>query len=225
MNNATPPNKLHPLMATAAGAVILASGVGIATMTGLFNHDEKPTPAPVAVTTVAPATIAEVPPVAPTPPVVAVTPEPAKVVVKKEVVTHKVQHKAPVHKTVAKNEASYTAPKPVVCMDCGTVVAIQQIMSAAKPSGIGAVSGAIIGGVIGHQFGGGDGKKAMTAAGVVGGAMAGNQIEKSRQTVAGYEVSVQMDNGSSRTFNYNSVPKFSNGEKVRISNGTLMSGY
>ncbi len=217
MNNATPTNKLHPLMATAAGAVILASGVGIAAMTGAFNDDEKPTPAP------APSVAATPTPVAP---VVAVTPKPATVVPKKEVVTHHVHHKAPTHKTIAQND-NYQAPTntPAVCMDCGTVVAVQPIMAQAKPSGVGAVSGAIIGGVIGHQFGGGDGKKAMTAAGVVGGAMAGNQIEKSRQTVAGYEVSVQMDNGSSRTFNYDSAPKFSNGEKVRVSNGTLISGY
>lgn len=45
---------------------------------------------------------------------------------------------------------------------------------------VGAIGGAVAGGVIGHQFGGGRGKDAMTAAGAVGGAMAGKHMaEKS----------------------------------------------
>jgi outer membrane lipoprotein SlyB len=230
MNNTTPPNKLHPLLAAAAGSVILASGVGIAAMTGAFNHDEKPAPAPVVATAapLAPAPVATIP--APAPPVVATTPKPAKVVVKKEVVTHHVHHKAAAPKTVAYSESNqaseehYVAPKPM-CMDCGTVVAVQPVVTEAKPSGIGAVGGAILGGVLGHQMGGGDGKKAMTAVGVIGGAMAGNQIEKSRQKITSYDVTVQMEDGSTRNFSYDTAPSFSNGEHVKVSGGRLMSAY
>ncbi len=227
MNNTTPPNKLHPLLAAAAGSVIIASAVGIAAMTGLLTHDEKPVPTPVAVSSIPAPTVAAQPVVAP---VVVAAPTPEKVEVKKEVVvTHRVHHKAAVHKTVAQAETSssasqehYVAPK-AVCMDCGTVLAVQPVVTESKPSGMGAVGGAILGGVLGHQFGGGDGKKAMTAAGVIGGAMAGNQIEKSQHKITSYDVTVQMEDGSTRNFSYDTAPSVSSGEHVRVSGNQLIS--
>lgn len=44
-------------------------------------------------------------------------------------------------------------------------------------SGAGAVIGAIAGGILGNQVGGGTGRAAATAVGVIGGAVVGNQIE------------------------------------------------
>jgi len=51
-------------------------------------------------------------------------------------------------------------------------VAVQQ-----NKSGAGAAMGAIAGGVIGNQIGGGSGKAAATALGIFGGAILGNNIE------------------------------------------------
>ena len=45
----------------------------------------------------------------------------------------------------------------------------------------GSVLGAVAGGVIGHQFGGGRGKDIATVAGALGGGYAGNQIQGSMQ--------------------------------------------
>ncbi|MGM8849288.1 glycine zipper 2TM domain-containing protein [Salinicola halophyticus] len=45
----------------------------------------------------------------------------------------------------------------------------------------GTAIGAIVGGVVGNQFGGGSGKKIMTAAGAVGGGVAGNQVQERMQ--------------------------------------------
>ncbi|ANF56598.1 glycine zipper 2TM domain-containing protein [Halotalea alkalilenta] len=42
---------------------------------------------------------------------------------------------------------------------------------------IGTAAGAVIGGLVGNQFGGGSGRKILTAAGAVGGGYAGNQIQ------------------------------------------------
>ena len=42
----------------------------------------------------------------------------------------------------------------------------------------GMVAGALIGGLLGNQVGGGNGKKAATVAGVVGGGYAGRQIDR-----------------------------------------------
>jgi uncharacterized protein YcfJ len=46
---------------------------------------------------------------------------------------------------------------------------------------VGTVAGAVIGGVIGHQFGGGNGKTLATVGGAAAGGYAGNQIQKSHQ--------------------------------------------
>jgi uncharacterized protein YcfJ len=53
----------------------------------------------------------------------------------------------------------------------------QQVVTASRPSGAGAVIGAIAGGVIGSAFGGGSGHAAATAIGALGGAVLGNQAE------------------------------------------------
>jgi uncharacterized protein YcfJ len=55
----------------------------------------------------------------------------------------------------------------------------QPVAVAPRPTGAGAVVGAIAGGLIGNAIGGGGGRAAATAAGVVGGAMLGNQAEAS----------------------------------------------
>ena len=46
---------------------------------------------------------------------------------------------------------------------------------------LGTALGAVVGGAIGNQVGGGDGKKLATVAGAVGGGVAGNQIQKRNQ--------------------------------------------
>ena len=53
----------------------------------------------------------------------------------------------------------------------------EQQLVGARPSGAGAVIGAIAGGVLGHQVGGGFGRAAATGIGAVAGAAIGNGIE------------------------------------------------
>jgi uncharacterized protein YcfJ len=62
-----------------------------------------------------------------------------------------------------------SVPRQVCTQD---QVAVQQ-----NKSGAGAAMGAIAGGVLGHQIGGGSGKVAATALGIFGGAILGNNIE------------------------------------------------
>ena len=80
----------------------------------------------------------------------------------------------------------------------------------------------MLGGVVGHQFGKGDGKKAMTVLGAVGGAVAGHQVEKAHNTkVVGYRVQVQLDNGETRTFEPAQLEGLKVGDRVRIEQGQL----
>ena len=75
---------------------------------------------------------------------------------------------------------------------------------------------------MGHQFGKGNGKKAMTVLGVVGGAVAGHQVEKAHNTkVVGYRVQVQLDNGETRTFESAQVDGLKVGDRVRVEQGQL----
>lgn len=99
----------------------------------------------------------------------------------------------------------------------GFVRSIQLIDSATPGLGAGALLGAVIGGVVGHQFGSGSGRKVATGAGVIGGALAGNEIQK-RNQVAGqvYRVTVQLQNGEIRQFDYQQIGDLQIGDRVSV---------
>ena len=59
-----------------------------------------------------------------------------------------------------------------------------QVITAAPKSGAGAVMGAIAGGAIGNNIGGGSGRVLATAAGVIGGAIFGDSIEGAPPPIA-----------------------------------------
>jgi outer membrane lipoprotein SlyB len=119
-------------------------------------------------------------------------------------------------------QADEPAPrKPAVCGNCGRVDSVRTIKQRAQGSGVGAAGGAILGGLLGNQVGGGNGRKLATVAGAVGGAVVGNQVEGNMKATTTYEVHVRMDNGKSRTFNLNNLNGFSSGDRVKVVNGTL----
>jgi len=83
----------------------------------------------------------------------------------------------------------------------------------------GTAIGAVVGGLLGNQIGGGNGKKAMTVLGAVGGALAGNEVEKRVRATTVYDVQVRMEDGSTRTIRH-SQP-IAAGTKVQVDNGAL----
>lgn len=89
--------------------------------------------------------------------------------------------------------------------------------------GIGAIAGAVVGGVLGNQVGGGTGKTVATVAGAAGGAYVGNEIEKGQRTPTAnsYNVNVRMNNGTYQTVNQASSADLRVGDRVRIYNGTV----
>ena len=117
--------------------------------------------------------------------------------------------------------ATHTAPTVVaqsnranVCASCGTVEAVTPVQRQGKVNGVdvgnttiglGTVAGGVVGGLLGNQVGGGNGKTAMTVLGVAGGAFAGNQIEKNMKKVTVYEIRVRMDDGSVRNMELSSA--------------------
>lgn len=126
--------------------------------------------------------------------------------------------------------APAAAPKPVTvaCDTCGTVQQVKQKEKKSKTSGVGMVGGAVVGGVLGNQIGGGSGRAAATVLGAVGGAVAGNKIAENQQnTYAGnpnqtvYRISVQTDTGQMRTYDVSATGDLQPGDRVRIDNGVI----
>jgi len=109
------------------------------------------------------------------------------------------------------------------CAECGVIESVRAIDAKGEGSGIGAVGGAVVGGLLGNQVGGGDGKKIMTAVGAVGGAVAGNEIEKRVKTTRSYEITVRFDDGSSRVISEADTPTWHAGDKVKVIDGVIRS--
>jgi outer membrane lipoprotein SlyB len=105
------------------------------------------------------------------------------------------------------------------CADCGRVESIRYVEQKGQSSGLGALGGAVVGGVIGHQIGSGRGNTVATVAGAAGGAYVGNEVEKNRKTTAYWEVRIKMDGGAQRTFTYNAQPTVHEGERVKLVDG------
>jgi outer membrane lipoprotein SlyB len=116
-------------------------------------------------------------------------------------------------------KAPVTQKTAAACASCGTVESVTRVTQKGEASGIGAVGGAVIGGVIGNQMGSGRGNDAMTAIGVVGGGIAGHEIEKRHKATTVYQVKVRMDDGSTRTVTQQNAPAV--GAKVTLEGSQL----
>jgi outer membrane lipoprotein SlyB len=112
-------------------------------------------------------------------------------------------------------EAPPLATRPAsICRSCGTVEGVRAVQREGEGSGLGAVAGGVVGAVVGNQMGGGNGKKAMTVIGAIGGGVAGHEIEKRSKASTVYQVRVRMDDGSLRSFTSPTAP--TPGAEVRV---------
>lgn len=120
----------------------------------------------------------------------------------------------------AVDEAKPAKPEAVaLCADCARVLAVQEETREGKASGLGAVGGAVIGGLLGNQIGGGTGKKIATVGGAVAGGMAGNEIEKRQKSHRVWVVRVKLDDGRVQSFVREHDPQFQVGDVLRVRNG------
>jgi len=105
----------------------------------------------------------------------------------------------------------------------GVVRGIDNVSGRESTSGAGALIGGVVGAVVGRQFGsGGSARAAGTALGAVGGAVIGNEIEQQQNHTAGrFRVTVQMDDGSQRNFNYAQLGDLRVGDRVRVEGQNL----
>ncbi|KXU86321.1 hypothetical protein CI15_17810 [Paraburkholderia monticola] len=237
----TQQRRLHPLIAVAAGAVLVASLVATAAITGVFpkassngtqiDHTQAApisTQQPGVVDSAAPVNPAAQPqqqaqaqqavPVAPAP-----APAQQPQYAQQQQAQAAQQYAQPPEPQAAAQYAQQPAPQSAYCSTCGTVVAISEVRHEGHGTGIGAVGGAVAGGVVGNQFGAGGGRTAMTLLGALGGGLAGNSVEKHLRSTASYSVRVHMEDGKTRYFTYQAAPPFHDGERVRVQNGGLVA--
>ena len=107
--------------------------------------------------------------------------------------------------------------RPVDRNNIGSVESIEPIRERPQGSGAGAVIGGVLGAVVGNQFGHSAGRAAMTGLGAVGGAVAGNNIERNhREGITGYRISVRLDNGTTRTYERADVSNLQVGDRVHL---------
>jgi outer membrane lipoprotein SlyB len=154
-----------------------------------------------------PAPAAEAPPARPAPAKVA-KPAPSRPVVQQA--SGSATQPQPVQQQPVEQVAQAPAPsravtpiettRAAICNTCGTVQSVQEVKEKGQGSGLGAVGGAVVGGLLGNQVGGGNGKKVMTVVGAVGGGLAGHEAEKHIRATSAYDVQVRMEDGSVRSF-------------------------
>ena len=106
-----------------------------------------------------------------------------------------------------------------VCQGCGTVESVTPVQRETAPVGVGAVAGAVLGGIVANQVGQGDGKTLATILGVLGGGWAGHTVEKKMKVQTIYEVQVRMDDGTTRTLEQATAPAV--GTRVTVQDNTL----
>lgn len=130
---------------------------------------------------------------------------------------------APAKVRTAEVQAPSNAPAKAKCAECGVIESTRAVTTQGEGTGLGAVGGAVVGGLLGNQVGGGRGQDIATVVGAVGGAVAGNAVEKRVKSTQGYEVTVRLEDGSSRVIPFASVPAWRNGDQVKVVDGAIRS--
>lgn len=159
MNRIATAPRMHPLMAVAALSVITVCAAGTAALTGLLPSSKADVPAALA--------IAPQQTIGAQQAYAAQQSGPSLDAPAARPVSH---HVTPVHHAQA-HAQTHTPRHHRTYSDAP----VQQAQ-ARTPNYVGIGTGAVIGGLIGHQIGGGNGKKLATVAGVIGGGFLGNEI-------------------------------------------------
>jgi uncharacterized protein YcfJ len=207
---AAAPARMHPLMVAAASSVILVSVLGVAAITGVIpsSHGsavttsaQTATPPVVSSPNATTATATRY--VSSDGQVLEVVPGSRQVASARQATTTEVEHvyrPAPVvHRKVVHHTAQNSYPQPA--QSTRTYESTQAVREYERPQSayapqqhpiqnyvsdmhpVGTGVGAVVGGLLGNQVGGGNGKKLATVAGVLLGGYAGNEVSHNRSPI------------------------------------------
>jgi outer membrane lipoprotein SlyB len=88
---------------------------------------------------------------------------------------------------------------------------------------VGAVGGVVVVGLVGNELGSGRGNAGVTAIGTVCGATAGNEIQKRMKTSKTYDVTVRLDDGTSRVITDATSAAWRAGNHVKLVSGAMQA--
>jgi outer membrane lipoprotein SlyB len=117
-------------------------------------------------------------------------------------------------------QASTPASAPL-CATCGTVQEVHVAKRKGEGGAVGVIGGAVVGGLLGHQIGGGTGKTLATIGGAAAGGYAGNEIQKEVNSKTVWVTRVRMKDGSIRTFEQSTQPTWTQGTVVKAAGKSL----
>lgn len=101
----------------------------------------------------------------------------------------------------------------------GTILVVDMVTLEGSQTGLGTISGGVIGGIAGNTVGGGHGRSLATAVGVIGGALVGTALEEGATRKNGVEITVELDSGEVIAVVQEADDIYSVGDRVRIIRG------
>jgi outer membrane lipoprotein SlyB len=107
------------------------------------------------------------------------------------------------------------------CHDCVTVQDVHSVKRKGEGGAAGMIGGAVVGGLLGHQVGGGTGKTVATVGGAAAGAYAGNEVQKHVTSKTVWVTKVKMKDGTFHTFEQEAKPAWKAGQQVHLKEGVL----
>jgi outer membrane lipoprotein SlyB len=116
----------------------------------------------------------------------------------------------------AQADKAKQAQLAALCDTCGIVQDVRSEKRKGKGGALGIVGGAVVGGVLGNQVGNGTGKTVATVGGAVGGAILGNEIQKRANRKTIHITTIQMKDGSTRTYESEAAPTWAVGNSVKL---------
>jgi outer membrane lipoprotein SlyB len=102
-----------------------------------------------------------------------------------------------------------------------TVQQVHAVKRKGEGGAVGMIGGAVVGGLLGHQVGGGTGKTLATVGGAAAGAYAGNEVQKHVDSKTVWVTKVKMKDGSFRSFEQETKPGWKAGQVVHVRDGAL----
>jgi len=130
--------------------------------------------------------------------------------------TQRLASAQPVRETSRAPVAESREAAPALCNGCARVTDIHTETRRGQSSGVGAVGGAVVGGLLGNMVGGGNGRKLATVAGAVGGGYAGNEIEKNQKSTTVWVIQMREADGRLRRFERSADPGLRVGDEVLL---------
>ncbi|MGO4998895.1 glycine zipper 2TM domain-containing protein [Oceanisphaera sp. W20_SRM_FM3] len=111
------------------------------------------------------------------------------------------------------------AAKQAQTVTYATVTSVRPVLIQAgdeSPNLIGTLGGGAIGGILGHQVGGGAGQALATAVGAIGGSMVGSRAEDKLSQVKAFEIEVRTDSGENLIVVQKADRTWQPGQRVRL---------